>query len=328
MPWSWPLRWVSRCSRPRRGGRCVVPVTGSRTRTVRRVSRGRVPDRACGVLVVDRAVRHDGDEQARRLGQYAAIWFTLTLFGSIALLALRLTGGVGGSAIHSARRAAGDITWAGSRVKTRAADRRTRAEWEASLPERIAFFNSHRVFGVAGAGAAGTVGQFGATRATHGQVGEQVVGAELERQLAGRPLARLFHDVGVPGVDTGANVDHVWVEGDSVILVDSKSWLPGVYTRDVNGHAWRDGQPFEPADGMWLNTAVNAFQDALPNSIVFGVVIARPSRHGVLDFDQLTRIGHVGYHLLDDIAHHGMQALHRCAGSAAKAQRRECLRVG
>lgn len=73
-----------------------------------------------------------------------------------------------------------------------------------------------------------------------GAAGEQRVAAHLSRLAAKYPVA-VLHDLDIPG--SAANIDHVLVYGNRVMILDSKVWKPTRY-RSRGGRAYRGGPGF------------------------------------------------------------------------------------
>ena len=73
-----------------------------------------------------------------------------------------------------------------------------------------------------------------------GATGEQRVAAHLAR-LAGKFPIAVLHDLDIPG--SPANIDHVVVYEDRVLILDSKVWKPARY-RSRSGRAYRGGPGF------------------------------------------------------------------------------------
>lgn len=76
-----------------------------------------------------------------------------------------------------------------------------------------------------------------------GQVGEQITSAAIEGLMSVGNANILFNSLRVPGMPK-ADLDHVVLIGNLVIIADSKNWRRGSY-EVVQGNVWRDGQPFE-----------------------------------------------------------------------------------
>lgn len=73
-----------------------------------------------------------------------------------------------------------------------------------------------------------------------GAAGEQRVGVRLN-QVAQRYPVAVLHDLDIPG--SPANIDHLIVHGERVLILDSKVWKPARY-RSRGGRAYRGGPGF------------------------------------------------------------------------------------
>lgn len=73
-----------------------------------------------------------------------------------------------------------------------------------------------------------------------GAAGEQRIGARLNQLAVKYPVA-VMHDLDIPG--SQANVDHLVVHGDRVLIMDSKVWKPMRCTSRGN-RAYRGGPGF------------------------------------------------------------------------------------
>lgn len=91
-----------------------------------------------------------------------------------------------------------------------------------------------------------------------GQQGEQGLAYAISSVLEGKGV--LFNSLRVPGM-TNADLDHVLLVGDTVMIVDSKVWAKGEY-EVVQGNVWRDGQPF-PGGSVHLEEMRLALQNYL-----------------------------------------------------------------
>lgn len=86
-------------------------------------------------------------------------------------------------------------------------------------------------------------------------------GAEAERRtasvldvLARRPGGpTVLHDLRIPGLG-GANVDHVLVSGNRVLLIDTKEWAPGFYWT-WRGRTRRGREPVPHVDKQTMAAA-------------------------------------------------------------------------
>jgi hypothetical protein len=115
------------------------------------------------------------------------------------------------------------------------------------------------------------------------QVAERLTAALLTTYLTRMPGVRVFHGLAWPG-SVFADVDHAVLCGRRLVLIESKTWLPGHYTTDDTGF-WRDNRPFR-GGGSLLPDGVNAFQELLPDVDVRGVLIVYPSRDGEITTDE------------------------------------------
>jgi hypothetical protein len=107
-------------------------------------------------------------------------------------------------------------------------------------------FDSLRVFGTPGASLV-TAYDLDEGARSAGIDGEQRVAVELERLAALFPNMYVFHSVKLPGQI--GDIDHLVVQGDKMMLVDSKNWKSDaayhVYAADEGGdHISRDGVDF------------------------------------------------------------------------------------
>lgn len=141
------------------------------------------------------------------------------------------------------------------------------------------------VWGTAGFGVSRQANWQQASRAgvEAGRMGE-ILTAKVLDQLCLQPGGpTVIHDVRIPLKGINANIDHVLVAGDRILLIDSKCWKPGVYWT-LFGQTRRGTQRFLPAekktmqmarqgiDGM-LRGAGARFQLATPLLVVW------PSNH-------------------------------------------------
>jgi hypothetical protein len=107
-------------------------------------------------------------------------------------------------------------------------------------------FDNLRVFGTPGASLV-TAYDLDSGARDAGIQGEQRVAQELERLAAQYPNMYVFHSVKLPG--RIGDIDHLVVQGDKMMLVDSKNWKGNaaynVYASDEDGdRITRDGSDF------------------------------------------------------------------------------------
>lgn len=130
----------------------------------------------------------------------------------------------------------------------------------------------------------GGVVVFGAPGAEPDQWGERLTAELLERYLTRLPGARIFHGLAWPG-SVFADIDHAVLAGRRLVLIESKTWLPGHYAADEDGGLWRDDRRFL-GGATQLPEAVDAFRALLPGAEVRGALIVYPSRTGEITTDE------------------------------------------
>jgi hypothetical protein len=119
---------------------------------------------------------------------------------------------------------------------------------------------------------------FGRVGTDADQWGERLTADLLSRYLARLPGARIFHGLAWPG-SVFADIDHAVLAGRRLVLIESKTWLPGHYAADSAGGLWRNGQRFR-GGGSRLAESIDAYRDLLPGVEVRGALIIYPSRAG------------------------------------------------
>ncbi|GAA0518255.1 molecular chaperone DnaJ [Saccharopolyspora subtropica] len=107
----------------------------------------------------------------------------------------------------------------------------------------------------------------------------QQLTAELcAKYLTRIPGVRVFHGLAWPD-SVFEDIHHAVLCGRRLVLVESKSWLPGHYTSDEDGALWRNGHPFRGGTTQ-LPEGIAVFEDLLPGVEVRGVLLIYPSRAG------------------------------------------------
>ncbi|WP_198943386.1 J domain-containing protein [Actinokineospora bangkokensis] len=129
--------------------------------------------------------------------------------------------------------------------------------------------------------------EFGAPDPEH--VVDRLTADLLTRYVGRLPGARVFHGLSRPG-SVFADIPHAVLCGQHLVLVESKSWLPGHYDLDTTGALWRNGHPFRGGHTD-LFAAVAAFRTLLPGVDVRGAVILYPSRDADLTADPTPAAG-------------------------------------
>lgn len=116
--------------------------------------------------------------------------------------------------------------------------------------------------------------------AEHEDWGEQLTAELLEEYLTRLPGARIFHGLSLPD-SVFVDVHHAVLCGRRLVLIESKTWLPGHYSVDTAGGLWRDDHRFR-GGGSDLADCVNAYRDLLPELEIRGALIVYPSRAGAI----------------------------------------------
>ncbi|TNC18845.1 J domain-containing protein [Amycolatopsis alkalitolerans] len=128
---------------------------------------------------------------------------------------------------------------------------------------------------------------FGRPGADADQWGERLTAELLQRYLTRLPSVRIFHGLARPG-SVFADIDHAVLAGRRLVLVESKTWLPGDYGADEDGTLWRDDRLFR-GGATQLPEAIDAYRELLPGAEIRGALIVYPSRAGQIttegDFD-------------------------------------------
>ncbi|MBW4716097.1 J domain-containing protein [Saccharothrix obliqua] len=124
-------------------------------------------------------------------------------------------------------------------------------------------------------------------RVVHGTVDDRVcegLTADLmSRYLTRLPGARLFHGLAWPE-SVFADVDHAVLCGRRLVLVESKSWLPGHYAAEEDGTLWRNGHPFR-GGATRLPRSLALYRKLLPWLDIRAALVIYPSRAGDVTAD-------------------------------------------
>lgn len=104
--------------------------------------------------------------------------------------------------------------------------------------------------------------QLDETNVRIGQQGEQALSYAISSVVEGRGV--VFNSLRVPGMHN-ADLDHVVVVGQTVMIVDSKVWTKGEYGV-VQGNVWRDGNPF-PGGSVSLDEMLLKLQEFLGEEV-------------------------------------------------------------
>ncbi|WP_433265561.1 J domain-containing protein [Actinosynnema sp. CS-041913] len=113
---------------------------------------------------------------------------------------------------------------------------------------------------------------------------ERLTADLLSRYLTRLPGARIFHGLAWPG-SVFADVDHAVLCGRRLVLIESKSWLPGHYAAEDDGTLWRNGHPFR-GGGMRLPRSLAVYRKLLPWLDIRTVLLVYPSRAGEITTEE------------------------------------------
>lgn len=130
----------------------------------------------------------------------------------------------------------------------------------------------------------GTARVFGRVGVEDDQWGERLTAELLDTYLTRLPGARIFHGLALPD-SVFADIDHAVLCGTRLVLLESKTWLPGHYGTQDGGTLWRNGRRFR-GGATRLADAVTAYQDLLPGVTVRGALVLYPSRAGEISTDE------------------------------------------
>lgn len=119
---------------------------------------------------------------------------------------------------------------------------------------------------------------------TDDRVCEQHTADLLSRYLTRLPGARIFHGLAWPG-SVFADVDHAVLCGRKLVLIESKSWLPGHYEAEDDGTVWRNGHPFR-GGGMRMPRSLAVYRKLLPWLDIRTALLVYPSRDGVVTTEE------------------------------------------
>jgi hypothetical protein len=125
--------------------------------------------------------------------------------------------------------------------------------------------------------------EFGKPGAESDQLAERLTARVIGDYLLRLPGTRVFHGLTRPG-SVFADVDHAVLRGRTLVLVESKLWLPGHYEADDDGTIWRNGHLFRGGSAT-LPESVAAYRELLPDVDVRGALVVHPSRAGLLSTD-------------------------------------------
>ncbi len=127
---------------------------------------------------------------------------------------------------------------------------------------------------------------FGTPGSEDDEVAQRLTAEVFQRYLTRLPGVRIFHGLAWPD-SVFADIDHAVLCGRRLVLVESKSWLPGHYGLADDATLTRNGRRFR-GGGTQLPTSVEVFRRLLPDVEVRGALVLYPSREGEITTDEWT----------------------------------------
>lgn len=120
---------------------------------------------------------------------------------------------------------------------------------------------------------------FGSPGQEDDEVAERLTADLVARYLTRIPGVRVCHGLAAEEGSVFADLDHAVLCGHRLVLVESKSWLPGHYDVDTSGEVLRNGHPFRGGT-VHLPERLAAYRALLPDAEIRGALLIYPSRAG------------------------------------------------
>ena len=120
---------------------------------------------------------------------------------------------------------------------------------------------------------------FGSPGQEDDEVAERLTADLITRYLTRIPGVRVCHGLAAEEGSVFADLDHAVLCGHRLVLVESKSWLPGHYDVDTSGAVLRNGRPFRGGT-VHLPERLAAYRALLPDAEIRGALLIYPSRAG------------------------------------------------
>lgn len=120
---------------------------------------------------------------------------------------------------------------------------------------------------------------FGSPGQEDDEVAERLTADLIARYLTRIPGVRVCHGLAAEEGSVFADLDHAVLCGHRLVLVESKSWLPGHYDVDTSGEVLRNGRPFRGGT-VHLPERLAAYRALLPDAEIRGALLIYPSRAG------------------------------------------------
>ncbi|MFI7674602.1 J domain-containing protein [Actinophytocola sp. NPDC049390] len=122
---------------------------------------------------------------------------------------------------------------------------------------------------------------FGAPGQEEDEAAERLTADLLARYLTRIPGVRVCHGLAAEEGSVFADLHHAVLCGRRLVLIESKSWLPGHYDVDNSGDVLRNGRPFRGGT-VSLPTRLAVYRALLPDTEIRGALLIYPSRAGTI----------------------------------------------
>jgi hypothetical protein len=120
---------------------------------------------------------------------------------------------------------------------------------------------------------------FGKPGGEEDEIAERLTAELFARYLTRIPGVRIFHGLAAEPGSVFADIDHAILCGQRLVLVESKSWLPGHYEVAPDGKVLRNGHRFR-GGAVELPGRLAAYRALLPDTEILGALVIHPARAG------------------------------------------------
>jgi hypothetical protein len=111
------------------------------------------------------------------------------------------------------------------------------------------------------------------------EIAERLTADLLSRYLTRIPGVRICHGLAAEEGSVFADLHHAVLCGSRLVLIESKSWLPGHYEVAADGAVLRNGHRFR-GGAVRLPERLAAYRALLPDTEIRGALLIYPSRAG------------------------------------------------
>jgi hypothetical protein len=122
---------------------------------------------------------------------------------------------------------------------------------------------------------------FGSPGSEEDEIAERLTADLLSRYLTRIPGVRICHGLAAEEGSVFADLNHAVLCGHRLVLIESKSWLPGHYDVDSSGTVLRNGHPFR-GGSVQLPERLAAYRALLPDVEIRGALLIYPGRAGTI----------------------------------------------